>query len=202
MRERALAGLLIAVAACGGPGAVRLSSEWPDRAGDYREVTRAWTRKGAVIRDYDTVIEVVATFKSPEWRVAYVEERARAEGLTADEKAALLAAEQTAAQQHWEVELLVSTYDHKENDLQKNDRSMWRIGLIDDGGRLVRPVAIEPDRRTGALLTAYFPHWNPFQRAFVVRFPRTVDVLRDDARKFSLRVASARGSVELTWQGQ
>src|SRR5688500_3371411 len=122
--------------------------------------------------------------------------------MTADEKAALLAAERKAAAEHWEVELLVSTYHHRENDFQKGDKSMWRIGLIDDQGRLVRPVDIVPDRRPGSLLVTWFPDWDPFHKAFIVRFPRTVDVLRADAGRFSMRVASQRGSVELVWTGK
>jgi len=198
----ALVGLAVGAACASSPGAVSFRDDWPESAPRYGDVVEQWTRSSRVLDNFDRVLDVHATFLSPAWRAAYVDERAKRE-MMGDEARAELANEQRAAMSElYEIELLVSTYLHRENDLHKGERSMWRVVLVDDRGNEVRPIAIERDRRKRSVIKTYFPHMTDFHTPYIARFPRTVDLLRRDARAFSLRIASARGGVELVWENR
>src|SRR4051812_38291328 len=71
MRALALAFLVGIVGACGGaPPPVKLVEEWPSAPPSYDDATDAWTRKSSLRGQYQEVLELAATFKSPEWRAA------------------------------------------------------------------------------------------------------------------------------------
>jgi hypothetical protein len=203
------ATLLVAAAGCAGtPPPVRLTDEWPSRrpsADDYEDVTEKWTRHGRDHADPDgkivveQTIDVVATFKAPEWRAAHIAHMASRHDLPRSEVAALTKKSQEEAADHYEVQLLVATYDKRANDLQKNERSTWRIALVDDAGVEIRPSQVKRDRRPRTEIEADYPGLGDFHTAYVVTFPRTLDLLRPDARRFSLKVTSSQGGVTMTW---
>lgn len=197
MNRRAAPLLALWLVACGGPAAVAYSDQWPTRAGDYDDVTQAWSRDARFQASYQQVLEVSATFKSPEWRAAHVERTTRLANLDATQRAALVAEQQQAAADHYEVELLVTTWDRRENDLHRANAS-WKVELIDDKGAVVEPSVIERDRRPENILRASFPGMGDFTQAYVVRFPRRVDLAA--ARSFRIRIWSERGAVEMVWQ--
>jgi hypothetical protein len=195
----ALAGVLAGCGSSGQRAASPFGEAWPDRARSYEQAVEDWTRTGSFVRDFDRVLEVSATFLAPDWRAAYIEHRAEREMLGRDRRAELVAEQRTAAESYYEVELFVTTYRYEENDLQKGEKSTWRVTLLDDDGNELRPVEIQRDRRPPEIIRSYFPHARDGATAYVARFPRTQLVMGDGARKFSLTVASARGGVELVW---
>jgi hypothetical protein len=184
----------------GRTGNARFAEDWPARARGFAEVTRDWTRTGRVVADYDRVLDVSATFLAPEWRAAYVAWRARREGLPDDTVATLTDAERTRAGEHYEVEILVATYRHEENDLHRGDKSLWRVALITADGQQLQPTAIERDRRPREQIRAYFPDLGEFHTAYVARFARDADLLASP--RFALAISSPRGRVELVWQAR
>lgn len=194
--------LLFALAACAGPGPITLTDTWPSKTRDYSDVVRDWTRSGALHRDLETMISIDATFESTEWRAAYVAERTRREDLPAGDAAALLSAQKQANAESYEFELLVSTHDPRWNDLQKGERSMWRLALMNDRGEQVTPTLIKRERRPDAVVRAWFPRMGDFAEAYTVRFPRTADLLGNGARALILRVSGPDGAVTLTWRSR
>lgn len=207
IRSLVIALIVALFSACAGaPPPVRLSDQWPAEAGDYREVTRKWTRSSRTIegpdqrgRTFEQTLEVVATFKSPEWRAAYVKSRAGHHKLPPGEVAALTASEKADAAQNYEVMLLVSTYDRRLNELQKGKRSVWRVALVDGAGTEILASEIRRDRRPRSEIAAEFPDLDDFHQPYIARFPRTVDLLRPGVHRFSLKVTSAQTGVELVW---
>ena len=197
-RVAILAALLL-VACATGPR-VPLDDSWPNEAPAYAAAYEQWMRFGAIRSGYDEILQVYALYKSPAWRTAWVYRRAKALLLPDDEVAALLAEQRREAQEFHEVELLVSTYNRDENDLAKGERSIWRLALVDDDGREVTPVSVTKDRRPRDVIRAEYPDFGDFATAYVVRFPRTFQVLGADARQFSLKMASTRGGIELLWK--
>lgn len=197
--------LLLAIAllwsACSAPAPkpVQLTDTWPGTTRSYEEATRDWTRHGKMWKDLEPLIEVYATFASPEWRAAYVAERTKRERLPSDAQAALLAAEQKDAADYYDVELIVSTHDERENDLARGSRSVWRLALIDDQGNQVTPISVKRDRRPDEIVRAYFPAMHELADAYIARFPKNIELLREGASRFTLRLSSARGAVELVW---
>jgi hypothetical protein len=199
--------VVVLVAACSSaPPPVQLSDRWPARAGDYRDVSRKWTRHGRQHSSPDShgniidqTVDVFATFKSPEWRAAYVRYRAERNKLPPSEVAAMTARQQSDAQQGYEVMLLVATYDKRLNDLQKGARSVWRVALVDASGAEIVASEIKRDRRPRSEIATDFPDLGDFYEPYVARFPHTVDLLRPDAHRFSLKVTSSQAGVELVW---
>jgi hypothetical protein len=199
----------LSAACASAPPAVQLSDQWPARAGDYRDVSAKWTRHGRERTGpddrgnvMDQALDVVATFKSPEWRAAYVQYRAEHNKLPPSEVAALTAREKADDQQHYEVMLLVATYDPRLNDLQKGTRSVWRVALVDDTGAEIVASEIKRDRRPRSEIATDFPGLGDFHEPYVARFPRTVNLLRPGAHRFSLKVTSSQVGVELVWAEQ
>ncbi len=182
------------------PEPVALTGEWPTAGGDYDAMTRAWTRRGQIRKDYQQVAEVFATFKSPEWRVAWVERRAARGMMTDAARAELLASEQTAESEAWEVEIVMTTWDKKENDLDRGDRSVWRVSLVDADGNEVLPIEILRDRRPANIIRSEFPGFGDFSEAYIARFPKDARVLGAGVSEIGLRLSSTRGGIALTWK--
>lgn len=199
-----LLGALATAGGCALPrGDISLNPEWPpespEKPGAYEAAHRAWTRHAILRRDYQEALSVYATFKSPTFRTAFVAHKARRSSMTPAEKEALLAAERAASEGAYEVELLVTTWDYRENELQKGPRSLWRVALRDDRGNEVLAESIARDRRPRYTIRAEYPDLEDFAKAYIVRFPRSIELLRPNARQFSLEIASSRGGVTLTW---
>lgn len=198
----ALVTPLVSVNGCARtPGSISLSRDWPVEPDSYKRAYRDWTRHGRLRSDYQQVLDVYATFKSPAFRSAYAARKARNANLSADEANALQGAEQAASAGAYEIQLLVTTWDYRENDLHKGPSSLWRVALNDDQGNEVVAESIVRDRRPTRMLRSEYPDMGDFAIAYVARFPRTVELLRDDATRFTLRLSSARGAVMLTWRG-
>lgn len=207
--RRALPGLLVAcaLAACGGPPAVELTSAWPNKADDYEDVNEKWTRHG---RDnsglgdrrhgVEQTIDVFATFKSPEWRAAWIAMQAERHHLSQAAIRELTDKTKAEDAERYEVVLLVATHDRRSNDLQKGPRSTWRVALVDQGGTEIVASAIKRDRRPRIEIEAEFPNLGDFHQPYVAEFPRSVDLLRPEARRFLLKVTSEQGGVVLEWR--
>ena len=188
------------VIACGGSSPkVRLTEDWPARTDDYTTVTSSWTRSATLRGEYQEILEVEAIFKSPEWRAAHAAKDADALGLDGTARQARITQAQADAQGPYEVELLITTWDRRENDLDRGKRSVWRTVLVDDHGTEIEPIEIVKDKRPTFVLRAEFPAFGDFANAYIARFPRTQPLLGPNARSVKLRMSSERGGVEVAW---
>lgn len=197
---RAVVALALALAAgCGGGPALRLDESWPQASPSYREATERWTRRTTMSRDYQESLALAAVLKSPEWRLAHAARDADYRGLTGAARDAVLAQAKADMAGPYEVELLVTTWDRRENDLDRGKRSVWRVALVDDNGRELEPLEIIKDKRAPYILRAEFPAFGDFAAAYIARFPRSTPVFGPNVRAVRLRMSSARGGVELAW---
>jgi hypothetical protein len=200
--KRALVVLVVLfLAACGSSAPlVPLTPDWPtEEPGDYTDVTDTWTRATNLRGAYQEVLELAATFKSPEWRAAYAARDAEYRRLNPDARKQRIAQAQAEMAGPWELELMVTTWDRRENDLDRGKRSVWRLVLIDDAGNEIEPLEIVKDKRPAFTLRADYPAFGDFAVAYVARFPRTAPVLGPGVKQVRLRMSSSRGSVELAW---
>ncbi len=199
----ALAVLATGAACAASPPAVDLSGAWPEAPADYGDAYERWTRKSTMHNGLDHVASVSVTALSPDFRTAYVAERARRTRMPANEREALLAAERAASADVVEFEILIATNRHDWNDLAKGLRSMWRIALVGDDGREVLPTKITSDRRVRAEIATWFDDLGPFYKAYVVTFPRVAadgkPIVTESSTRMSLKIGSAVGATELTW---
>ncbi len=196
-----VASVALLSAACGPKaGPVVLSPTWPQQVDKYDVVNAKWTRVGEVYQGVERVLHAVAIFKSPEWRTAMIDRRARLERLSTADRSSLLAQEKQQADKFYEVTVLVTTYNRRENDLHKGPRSVWKLALMDDQGNRVVSTEAKRDRRPLDVIRSEYPQYGDFAQAYLVRFPKTIDILRTAARYFSLRIAGTRGATELFWR--
>lgn len=192
--------LLLLTACASTPPSVALDTGWPQTAPAYGAAHDRWTRRGSHSAQWSRIIHAAATLKSPEWRAAYVRERARRQRLGPEAEAALLTEERAAAEATWEVELVVATAKPDWNDLRKGPQSMWRLALAAEDGREVLPTEVREDRRRREEIAAYFPDAKHFYSAYVVKFPKTSTDGRPLAgKKLTLKIGGALGAVELVW---
>ncbi|MEZ4360684.1 MAG: hypothetical protein R3B48_10915 [Kofleriaceae bacterium] len=185
---------------CGGPPAVSLNNEWPQQPGSYHSVTREWTRSASLQASYQQILSVDATLLSPQWRAAHATRDAELRGLGPAAQEALLASARERAAGPWEVELLVTTWDRRENNLHRGARATWKVALLDEQGNEISPTEVVRDRRPAHVVQAEFPTLGDFAEAYVARFPKEHPVLGPGTRRVRLRLTSARGAVELEWR--
>jgi hypothetical protein len=193
--------LLVLVSCGAAPPPIRLTEEWPPACGgDYDAVTESWTRRTSLRGQYQEVLQLAAVFKSPDWRAAHAARDADHRGLTGDARAQVCAQAQADAKGYYEVELLVTTWDRRENDLDHGQKSVWHVVLVDDQGKEIEPKEIVKDKRPAFTLRAEFPAFGDFAVAYVARFAPDSGVLGANVHAVRLRMSSERGGVELAWK--
>jgi hypothetical protein len=178
---------------------VRLSEDWPASPRDYEAVVHDWTRKAQLHANYQEVCELVATLKSAEWRAAFASRDADARGLAGAAREQRIAQSRAEVAGPYEVEVMLTTWDRRENDLDRGKRSVWRIVLIDETGREIEPIEIARDRRPAFVVRAEFPSLGEFATPYVVRFPRTTPIFGPTSKQVRLRMSSTRGGLEVDW---
>jgi hypothetical protein len=198
--KRAATLLVCLLAACGAAEPkVRLAGEWPAQVGDYGDVTEMWTRKASMRGQYQEVLELAATLKSPEWRAAHASRDADHRGLQGEARAQRMAQAQADAAGPYEFELMVTTWDRRENDLDRGMKSTWKVVLLDEDGMEVQPLEIVKDKRPAYVVRSEFPEFGDFAQAYVARFPREANVFGAGVKRVRLHMSSARGGLELLW---
>ncbi|MFT3921921.1 MAG: hypothetical protein QM778_05250 [Myxococcales bacterium] len=200
-RVVALAGLV----ACAAP-VVSLSpppkSFTPD---EYPDVYERWTR---TLHPFDfgemrSVLHAAATFESREFRWAYVVRYADDFELPTDARNAMLAASMADADEHHRFFVTIGGGKPREMDLTDAEGA-WRVLLMDDRGRMVRPLEIQPLGGGTASEKAYFPAVSPFRRAFRVVFPAFHEdgqpTIPPEALFAVLRFTGPEGQLDLKWE--
>lgn len=184
--------------ACGRtPGPVDLSGTWPATVGDYDDVNREWTRRTTLRADYSQILELIATFHAPPWFAARAARDTRQRSGPAD---VITAEAQAEAASDYEFALVVTTHDRAENDLDRGERSVWHLALVDAAGVETAPSSIERDKRPLMVLRAELAEFGDFAVAYRVRFPRTALALGADVREVTLKMWGSRGAVALRWR--
>lgn len=205
MRLLTLFTIAMLAACSGAPKPVSLTTGWPTTApepDDYRDVTEQWTRSDALRTTYQEVLEVYATLKSPEWRAAFASRDAEHRRLTGAARDQRMAQAQAEMEGPWELELMVTTWDRRENDLDRGKRSVWRVVLVDDAGTEIEALEIIKDKRPAFTVRADYPAYGDFATAYIARFPREAKVMGPGVKQVRLRVSGSRGGVELVWEGK
>jgi hypothetical protein len=169
--------------------------------GDYDRVREAWTRHSKLVRDIGTVMEIWATFKSADFRQAYVQQYAELYGLNPDDRAQLLTAQLEAARTNYDFHVVAQSTEWKWNELEQKD-SVWKITLIDGAGHELAPSSVTFEKLPELYLMRFFPTRTDFSRIYTVRFPREPagKFLGAATGRLTLRVAGPLGASELTWE--
>jgi len=202
-------GLLViaamaALAACQSDKASRVDfSETPRDyvAKDYGDVYERWTRHDFALKDVEKALEVWATYKSWDFREAFIERYAATYSLSDTDRGTLRAAQKDAFRKAYEFHVTAQSANYKWNDLEKSS-SPWRVTLLDALGHELQPEAIKVEKLPEAYEREFFPSKTPFSRTYSVRFvpPSAGEFAGIASGSIVLRFASPLGRVELTWR--
>jgi hypothetical protein len=193
--------------ACGTPKPVLVDfSETPRDyvAKDYERVYERWTRHQRVLLDTDVALEVWATFKSWDFREAYVERYAGTYSLSDADRGALRQAQLEAFHRAYEFHITAQSTNFKWNDLEKAN-SAWRASLVDALGHELAPEPIKVVKLPDAYESQFFPAKTPFTKTYSLTFLIPAGGAGDFAGiksgSVTLRISSPIGRVELDWRG-
>ena len=197
-------GLLVA-ASCGDHiGPVPLLATWPAsvKNDNYEAVTAEWTRTAKLHSGYQEAARIDATFKSPTWRLAQVDRNAKLQGLGDADRAEMLQRAHDDDDKFYEVEIVLTTWERRMNDLDRLAKSVWQISLFDDQGHRIAATKIDRDRRPKQVIAADFPASNDFSQAYLVYFPKLIPLLGPSTHQVRLRASSSLGALDVTWDAQ
>jgi hypothetical protein len=172
---------------------------------DYDNVYRRWTRHERVLTDYvDVGLEVWATFKSWDFREAYIERYAAIYSLSDADRTTLRQAQLETFRKGYEFHVTAQSTSFAWNDLEKSN-SPWRVTLVDALGHELAPEYIRVEKLPDAYERAFFPTKNPFTKTYSIRFSvpaaGTSDFAGLKSGSIMLRFASPLGRVEPVWRG-
>ncbi len=196
----AVAGL----AACAAPIVSLKASPKSFTPDDYPEIYERWTRASHPF-DFGqlrTVLHATASLESREFRWAYVVRYADDFELSTDARNAMLTATMADAEKHHRFFVSIGGGKPREMDLT-DEEGAWRVLLVDDRGRMVRPVEIQPVGGCTASERVYFPQCSPYRRAFRLVFPAVnedgMPTIAPEALFAVLRFTGPEGQLDLRW---
>ncbi|HEX2660108.1 MAG TPA: hypothetical protein VHU40_17620 [Polyangia bacterium] len=175
------------------------------RGAEYPAVYDHWTRHTKVVQDVDTALEVWATFKSDEFREAFVARYAEAYGLKEDAIEPLRRAQREAAAASYEFIVTAQSSNYKWNDLEKKS-SPWRVTLRDAAGHEVSWNELKIEKLPDQVERAFYPVKTPFSKTYRVLFTRALahdeGFVGERSGLIALRLAGPFGHADLVWQAR
>lgn len=187
--------LSLAAYSCAGPIAVT--------RGRYNDELHRWTQEAKAFSSLEERLSVVATYRGADFKRAYREYYAESFGITASQRARLLAKDKAALGKYSEFLLSVHTSEVSLNNLDTK-KTPWKIYLFDSTGRRSEPLSITRVDRADPVRGAFFPYIDLWSTAYVLRFPiypepGKAPLPAFDAKYIKLTIASILGRVELKW---
>jgi hypothetical protein len=169
-------------------------------AKDYPQVYERWTRHDYALLEVDKALEVWATFKSWDFREAYIERYASTYNLTDADRETLRKAQMVAAHAAYEFHVTAQSSNYKWNDLEKAS-SAWRVTLVDALGHELRPEHIRVQKLPDAYEIEFFPSRTPFSKTYSIKFAPVGDEFAGTkSGGITLRIASPIGKIALDWK--
>lgn len=200
----ALLVFTVALAACQADKSVRVDfSDTPRNyfSTDYGEAYARWTRHEFVLREVEKALEVWATYKSWDYREAYVEHYSTIYSLSDADKSTLRKAQLDAFHKAYEFHVTAQSANYKWNDLEKSS-SPWRVTLLDALGHELQSEPIKIEKLPDGYEREFFPAKTPFSKTYSVRFvaPAAGEFAGIKSGAVTLRFASPLGHVEVSWR--
>ena len=172
---------------------------------DYEQVFQRWTRHETVLHETDTALEAWATYRSAEFREAFVARYADAYQLDPGETDRLRQAQHEAALAGYDFVVTTQSNNYKWNDIEKKT-SPWRVQLIDGAGHVVTPDELREERFPDLFQQEFYPSKTPFSKTYSIRFNHSVEhdeaFLGERSGSLTLRLAGPFGHLDLVWHNQ
>lgn len=168
---------------------------------DYPEVLNTWTRTEQIYRGLDNSGFFTATFHAPEFRRAFAVTFPDIYGHGGTVTRRELVDLTGGVEQYHNFFLAVHTPNVRWNDLSKAD-SIWHLtmrGSTEAAVSAAEIISIKMDQN----LREVYPYISHFDKVYIVRFPLADPLHRvivdSTTTQFSVRIASALGVAEMTW---
>ncbi len=168
---------------------------------DYERVYGRWTRHDYVLREADKALEVWATFKSWDFREAYVEKYASLYALPDADRETLRKGQLDSLHRFYEFHVTTQSSEFKWNDLEKANTA-WQVTLIDSLGHELAPEPIKILKLPDAYESRFFPFRTAFTKTYSIRFPIKADgdFVGAKTGALTLRFMSPVGRINLVWK--
>lgn len=176
----------------------------PDADKAYYLALDRWSKGFKIYDGFDSTLYVNATYKSEEFRRAYIAKYSADYALGPERSQALLDREIEQHQAYNEFFFTAFTLEEGLNDFEKKD-SVWQVYLDDGQGNRVRPISISRIENSESVIREYFPYYDLWSKAYVARFPKYTENGQDipgATGAMKLVVTGAMGRGELAWQFQ
>lgn len=168
---------------------------------DYFRVLDRWSRGDKVYVGLESRLYVNATYKTPEFRKAYIERYARSYELSPDQEKALMERETEQGQAYNEFFFTAFTPEEALNDFDRKD-SVWQLYIEDAEGRRAKPLSITAIDNPEPVVREFFPYFDLWSRAYTIRFPKYADSgeeISPEKGPVKLIVTGVMGKGELEW---
>jgi hypothetical protein len=172
------------------------------RSEDYPTVYERWTRHEKVTSNLESALEVWATYKSRDYREAFVAHYAGAYAMNDVDRDRLRQSQLEAASTTYEFVVTAQSANYRWNDLEKKN-SPWRVSLLDGAGREITAEELRVEKYPDLFEREFYPVKTPFTKTYVVRFLRSAG--KDDgfagerSGRIVLRFAGPLGRADLVW---
>jgi hypothetical protein len=167
---------------------------------DYGQVYGRWTRHDYAMHDADKALEVWATFKSWDFREAYIEHYASVYALSDVDRETLRKGQLDSLHKFYEFHVTSQSSEFEWNDLEKTTTA-WRVTLVDALGHELTPEPIKIQKLPDAYEREFFPSKTPFSKTYSIRFvAKSGDFAGAQTGGLTLRFMSPVGRIELVWK--
>jgi hypothetical protein len=163
---------------------------------EYLAILDASTRTKSLHSQFETRADLTVTFKSAEFRAAYVKDYARLYGLTEEQMKTRREVLDEMASDFDEFFFYAAMPEKDANDFDKSG-SVWKVYLYDGQGNRFEPMEVRRIGKVSPLVTAFYPYVNPYHgNCYTLKF-KAGSVPK--GAPFKLAFTGVLGKVELSW---
>jgi hypothetical protein len=168
-------------------------------SGEYQTILAKWTRSRIIYSQFETQAHISATYQSPEFSRAYLDEYSRIYHLREGERKRRDDMRKGMDSDFTEFIFYAYIPEKASNDFDKRG-SLWTVFLVNEKGDRIDPVELRRIEPMTPLITEFFPYVNPYYGiTYRLRFP-SLDHSEGDFRTLKLVFASVIGEVEMKFE--
>ncbi|EKD22112.1 MAG: hypothetical protein ACD_87C00148G0001 [uncultured bacterium] len=183
---------LIGTAGCGHLESYLEIAREKGMSGEYLAVLNEWTRSQVIYSQFETQAHLSATYQSPEFNRAYLDEYARIYQLQEKERKKQEDVRMTA--EFTEFIFYASLPEKTSNDFDRRG-SIWTVFLVNGKGERIDPWEVRRIDPVTPVITKFFPYVNPYH-GMVYRL-RFHPVRKTEATSLKLVITGVLGTAEL-----
>jgi hypothetical protein len=168
---------------------------------EYQTVLKKWTRSQIIYSQFETQAHISATYQSPEFNRAYLNEYFRIYHLKDRERETREDIRKGIISDFAEFIFYAYIPEKTSNDFDRRE-SIWTVFLVNEKGDRIDPVELRRIDPITPVITEFFPYINPhYGVSYRLRFP-SLNTSGGDFRTLKLVFASVIGEVELRFEGR